>query len=416
MQAEIQEKNQTSTRFLDWRNDFPILTQKVNGKPLVYLDNAATTQKPQQVIDKLVEYYQGYNANIHRGIHTLAEKATHEYEEARLKIAKFLNANSPNEIIFVRGVTEAVNLVAKTWGRQQMKKGDEILISTMEHHSNIVPWQMLCEETGATLKVIPINEKGEIIWEGFLKLLNEKTKLVSVVHASNALGTVNPVKEMIEKAHQMGAKVFVDGAQSTSHLEIDLQQLDADFFAFSGHKLYAPTGIGCLFAKEEILNEIPPFHGGGEMIKEVTFEKTTYNELPYKFEAGTPNIADTIALGSAIDYVNHIGKAAIAKHEDNLLKFATEKLTSIDGLRMVGTAEHKIGIASFIVDGVHHQDLAILLDKQGIAVRTGHHCTQPLMARFGILGTTRASFALYNTFEEIEIFESALRKAVTLLR
>ncbi|MFQ3576600.1 MAG: cysteine desulfurase [Cytophagales bacterium] len=416
MITATKKEHQLSQSFLKWRSDFPVLEQKVNGKPLIYLDNAATTQKPQQVIQKLVEYYQQYNANIHRGIHALAEKATHEYEAVRNKIASFINAQSPNEIIFVRGVTEAVNLVANTWGKKNVKEGDEIIISTMEHHSNIVPWQMLCEEKGATLKIIPINEDGEILWHEFENLLSEKTKLISIVHASNALGTVNPIEQIIKKAHHLGAKVFVDGAQSTSHLEIDVQQLNVDFFAFSGHKLYGPTGIGCLFGKEELLNEMPPFHGGGEMIKEVTFEKTTYNELPYKFEAGTPNIADTIALGVAVDYISNIGKAEIAHHENELLHFATSKLNQIDGLKMIGKAKNKISIASFVIEGIHHQDLAILLDKQGIAVRTGHHCTQPLMKRFGILGTTRASFALYNTFEEVETFEFALKKAVNLLR
>lgn len=398
------------------REDFPILKQKVNGNNLVYFDNAATTQKPKVVIDAISDYYITENANIHRGIHTLAEKATKDYEATRKSVQQFLNAKHEEEIIFTRGVTEGINLVANTFGREFIKKGDEILITAMEHHSNIVPWQMLCEQTGAVLRVIPINDNGELIFEEYLKLLTPKVKLVSVVHVSNALGTINPVKEIIKEAHKVGSVVLLDGAQSSSHFDIDVQDLDCDFYVFSAHKLYGPTGIGALYGKKEILEKMPPYMGGGEMIKDVSFEKTTYNELPYKFEAGTPNIADTVALKTAIDYLNGIGKKNIAAHEDMLLAYATDKLVSIDGLKLIGTATNKVSIASFVIEGVHHQDLAIILDQAGVAVRTGHHCTQPLMSRFGILGTTRAPFALYNTTEEIDIFINALHKALKMLR
>ncbi|MBC7390290.1 MAG: cysteine desulfurase [Opitutaceae bacterium] len=398
------------------RDDFPILHQEINGKPLVYFDNAATTQKPLQVIEAIGQYYLDINANIHRGIHTLAERATASYEATREVIRQFLNAESTDEIIFVKGVTEGINLVANGFAKAFLKAGDEILISAMEHHSNIVPWQMACEITGAVLKVIPINDQGEIIFEEFLKLLNSKTKIVSIVHASNALGTINPVKNIIKEAHKLGIPVLLDGAQSTSHLEIDVQDLDCDFFVFSAHKVYGPTGIGALYGKREWLEKLPPYQGGGEMIKEVTFEKTTYNELPYKFEAGTPNIADVVALKHAIKYVQDLGKANIAHHELELLDYATGQLTEIKGLKIIGTAREKVSVASFVIDGVHHQDLAVILDQQGIAVRTGHHCTQPLMKRFGILGTTRASFALYNTKEEIDLFIAALHKALKMLK
>jgi cysteine desulfurase / selenocysteine lyase len=398
------------------RKDFPILSQRVHGKNLIYFDNAATTQKPQSVIEAISSYYKTENANIHRGIHSLAEKATHDYEETRKSVKAFLNAKHAEEIIFTRGVTEAINLVANSYGRAFVNAGDEIVISTMEHHSNIVPWQMLCEQRNAKLKVIPINDKGEIIFEEYLKLLSPKVKLVSVVHVSNALGTINPVKEIIEAAHKFNIPVMLDGAQASSHFDIDVQALDCEFYAFSAHKLYGPTGIGALYGKKELLEKMPPYQGGGEMIKDVSFEKTTYNELPYKFEAGTPNIADTIALKAAFEYIAKIGKVNMAAHEDALLRYATEQLLTIDGLRIIGTAEHKVSIASFVIEGVHHQDLAIILDQEGIAVRTGHHCTQPLMTRFGILGTTRASFAFYNTFEEIDVFIKALHKAVGMLR
>jgi cysteine desulfurase/selenocysteine lyase len=398
------------------RQDFPILHQEINGKPLVYFDNAATTQKPKVVIDALSRYYESINANIHRGIHTLAEKATAEYESTREIIRQFVNARYTEEIIFTRGTTEGINLIAGTFGQANVKEGDEIVISTMEHHSNIVPWQMLCEAKGAKLRVIPINEQGEIILEEYAKLLNERTKLVSIVHVSNALGTINPVKQVIELAHAKGIKVLVDGAQASSHLLIDVQDLDADFYVFSAHKLYGPTGIGALYGKKELLEAMPPYHGGGEMIKEVTFEKTTYNELPYKFEAGTPNIADTIAFRAAIEYVNKHGKETLAAYENELLQYATEKLSEIEDLRFVGTAKEKISVVSFIIDGVHHQDLAILLDNEGIAIRTGHHCAQPLMNRFGILGTSRVSFSFYNTKEEIDRLITALNRAIKMLK
>jgi len=398
------------------RKEFPILNRMVKGKPLVYFDNAATSQKPQVVINALTEYYEKYNANIHRGIHSLAEEATAAYEATRDTVQQFINAKHREEIIFTRGVTESINLVAYTWARTNLKAGDEIIISGMEHHSNIVPWQLIAEMTGAVIKVIPVDDQGELILEAYHQLLSEKTKIVSVVHASNSLGTINPVKEMIDAAHKFGAVVLIDGAQSTVHLDIDVQELDCDFFAISSHKVYGPTGIGVLYGKKEILEAMPPFMGGGEMIKDVSFEKTTWNELPYKFEAGTPNIADTVAFKAALDFVNTIGKAPARKHEDELLHYATSQLELIEGIRMIGKAKNKVSVASFVVEGVHPQDLGILLDNQGVAVRTGHHCTQPLMNRFGIPGTTRASFAMYNTKEEIDVMIAALHKAIKLLR
>ena len=398
------------------RQNFPVLNRVVKGKPLVYFDNAATTQKPQVVIDALADYYKNYNANIHRGIHSLAEEATAAYEATRDTVQQFIHAKEREEIIFTRGVTESINLVAYTWARTNLKAGDEILISGMEHHSNIVPWQLIGEMTGAKLKVIPVNDSGELIMEEFHQLLNEKVKLVSVVHASNSLGSINPVNEIIDAAHKVGAVVMIDGAQSTVHLDIDVQELDCDFFAVSSHKVYGPTGIGVLYGKRALLEAMPPFMGGGEMIKDVSFEKSTWNELPYKFEAGTPNIADTVALKAALDFVSGIGKAAIRQHEDALLHYATEQLQSIDGIRLIGTAKQKVSVASYVVEGVHPQDLGILLDNQGVAVRTGHHCTQPLMNRFGIPGTTRASFAMYNTKEEIDVMIAGLHKAIKLLR
>jgi cysteine desulfurase / selenocysteine lyase len=397
------------------RQQFPILQRTVKGKPLIYLDNAATSQKPQVVIDALSDYYAGYNANIHRGIHTLAEEATAAFEATRDAVQQFIGAGTREEIIFTRGTTESINLVANTWGRQNIKKGDEIIISTMEHHSNIVPWQILCEEKGATLKIIPINDAGELEMDGFEKMLNNKTKLVSIVHVSNALGTINPVKQIIDSAHRAGAVVFVDGAQSTVHLDIDVVELDADFFAFSAHKLYGPTGIGVLYGKKELLEAMPVFQGGGEMIKEVSFEKTTYNELPYKFEAGTPNIADTVALKAALDFINDNGKHRIRKHEDELMVYATNKLEAIEGVKIIGKAKQKVSVVSFIVDKAHPQDIGILLDNRGIAVRTGHHCTQPLMQRLAIPGTIRASFAIYNTRQEIDELVIGLQKAIKLL-
>ena len=397
------------------RKSFPVLEREVNNQLLVYLDNAATSQKPQVVIDALNYYYSNYNANIHRGIHTLAEEATAAYEATRKTVQKFINAPSSDEIIFTRGTTEGINLVAYTWGRQNIHESDEIIISTMEHHSNIVPWQILCEEKKAVLKVIPINDDGEILMDEYKKLLSEKTKLVSIAHASNALGTINPVKEIIDEAHKAGALVLVDGAQSSVHLDIDVQKMDCDFFAFSGHKVYGPTGAGALYGKRKILEDMPAFMGGGEMIKEVTFEKTTYNELPYKYEAGTPNIADTIALKVALDFVAELGKNIIRNHENDLLKYATEQMNGIDGLRIIGTAKNKVSLISFVIKNIHPQDIAVLLDNQGIAVRTGHHCTEPLMKRFGIPGTVRASFAMYNTKEEVDRLTGAIKKAIKML-
>jgi cysteine desulfurase/selenocysteine lyase len=384
------------------RQDFPILDQQINNRPLVYFDNAATTQKPRAVIDALTNYYEGYNANIHRGIHHLAEQATAAFEASRRAMQAFLNAEHWQEIIFTYGTTDGINLVAQAYGRRFLQAGDEIIISGMEHHSNIVPWQMLCEERGCVLKVIPVDENGDLILEEYDKLLSEKTKLVSVVHASNSLGTVNPVKTIIDKAHAVGAVVLIDGAQSSSHLAVDVQDLDADFFVCSAHKFYGPTGMGVLYGKTALLEAMSPYRGGGEMIREVTFEKTTYNDIPYKFEAGTPNIADVVAVKAAIDYIGQLSKEAISAHELDLLHYATEQLGEINGLRIIGQAKEKIGVVSFVMDGIHHQDMGVILDQQAIAVRTGHHCTMPLMHRFGIAGTTRASFAVYNTKDEID--------------
>jgi cysteine desulfurase / selenocysteine lyase len=397
------------------RQQFPILNREVKGKPLVYFDNAATSQKPQIVIDALVNYYSGYNANIHRGIHTLAEEATLAFENTRDTVQQFINAETREQIVFTRGTTEGINLVAYTWGRQNIKTGDEIIISAMEHHSNIVPWQILCEEKGAALKIIPINDDGELLMNEYEKLLNKKTKIVSVVHASNALGTINPVKQIIDAAHKAGAIVLVDGAQSTVHLDINVQELDCDFFVFSSHKLYGPTGVGVLYGKKHLLEAMPPFQGGGEMIKEVTFEKTTYNDLPYKYEAGTPNIADTIALKAALDFIHKTGKEKIRRHENELLTYATAQLEQIPRLKIVGKAKEKVSVVSFIIEGLHPQDIGILLDNRGIAVRTGHHCTQPLMHCFNIPGTVRASFAVYNTKEEIDELIIGLQKAIKML-
>jgi cysteine desulfurase / selenocysteine lyase len=397
------------------REQFPVLNREVKGRSLVYFDNAATSQKPQQVIDALVNYYTTYNANIHRGIHTLAEEATAAFEETRDAVQEFIHASAREEIIFTRGTTESINLVAYTWGRQNIKSGDEIIISTMEHHSNIVPWQILCEEKGAILRVIPINDKGELLMDKYSKLLNSRTKLVSIVHASNALGTINPVRQIIEEAHSAGAVVLVDGAQSTVHLDIDVQEMDCDFFAFSAHKLYGPTGTGILYGKKRLLESMPVFLGGGEMIREVTFAKTTYNDLPYKFEAGTPNIADVIAFKTALQFIEDTGKEKIRKHEHELLEYATKQLEEIPGLRIIGSAREKVSVISFIVDNTHPQDIGILLDNRGIAVRTGHHCAEPLMQRFGIPGTIRASFAVYNTKYEVDELAIGLHKAIKML-
>lgn len=397
------------------RRHFPALYREVKGKPLVYFDNAATTQKPQTVIDALVSYYSKYNANIHRGIHTLAEEATAAFEATRDAAQKFINAESREQIIFTGGTTEGINLVAQTWGRQNIKAGDEIIVSNMEHHSNIVPWYMIAQEKGAILKVIPIDENGELILEEFDKLLTERTKFVSVVHVSNALGTINPVKTIIEKSHAAGAVVLIDGAQSTVHLDIDVQDLDADFFVFSSHKIYGPTGVGVLYGKKHLLESMPPYQGGGEMIKEVYFDNVIYNDLPYKYEAGTPNIADTVAFKAALDFTKQVGKEKIRKHENELLQHATVQLEQIEGLKIIGKAKNKISVISFVIDKVHPQDLGILLDNRGIAVRTGHHCAQPLMDCYRIPGTTRASFAMYNTKEEIDSLISGLHKAVKML-
>jgi len=396
------------------RANFPILHQQVNGKPLVYFDNAATSQKPQLVIDSISNYYKTINANIHRGVHTLSQLATNAYEEARQKIQINFNAKYAHEIIFTRGTTESINLISSGFS-QLLNKGDEVIISYLEHHSNIVPWQLVCEKSGAVLKVIPINEKGELLMDAFNKLLSDKTKLVAVNHISNTLGTINPVKEIIAKAHQVGAVVLIDGAQAAPHLKVDVQDLDCDFYCVSAHKMYGPTGIGFLYGKEAQLNKIPPYHGGGEMIKTVTFEKTTYAELPHKFEAGTPNIAGGIAFGTAIDYINSIGIENIAQQERSLLVYGTEKLLEIPGLRIYGTSSKKASVISFNIEGIHPYDIGSIIDKLGIAVRTGHHCTQPIMDFYKIPGTVRASFAFYNTKEEIDAMVLAVKKAKQML-
>jgi cysteine desulfurase/selenocysteine lyase len=390
--------------------EFPILARKVQGKPLVYLDNAATTQKPQAVIDTIVRYYTEENANIHRGVHTLSEQATESYEQARAVVQRFLNAAEPSEIVFVRGATEGINLVAQTWGRTHVGRGDEIVISTMEHHSNIVPWQILCEQQGARLRVAPINDDGELLLDEFEKLLGPRTKLVSMAHVSNALGTVNPVSKVVEMAHRWKARVLLDGAQAVPHLSVDVRALDCDFYVFSGHKVYAPTGIGALYGKAELLDAMPPYQGGGDMISSVTFEKTLYNRLPHKFEAGTPHISGAIGLGTALEYVNAIGIDRIARHEHEVLAYGTERLRAIPELRLIGTAREKTGVLSFIIEGIHPHDVGTILDQEGIAIRTGHHCAQPLMQRFGVPATARASLALYNTMEEMDVLASGLHK------
>jgi len=397
------------------RRDFPILDQKIYGKTLIYLDNAASTQKPKQVLEALNYFYEAQNSNIHRGVHYLSQKATIAYEEVRETIHKFLNTRYSHEVIFTRGTTESINLVASSFGKRYVNRGDEIVVSAMEHHSNIVPWQMMCEERGATLRVIPMNEQGELILESLDSILTEKTRIVSIAHVSNALGTVNPIKTIIEKAHQKNIPVLIDGAQSVAHYKIDVQELDCDFYVFSGHKLYAPMGIGVLYGKEEFLNEMPPYHGGGEMIKEVTFAKTTYNDLPFKFEAGTPNVGGTLALQSAINYVENIGIEVIDSWENELLNYATQKLSVIEGIRFIGTAPKKAAVLSFLIGNIHPFDMGTLLDRMGIAVRTGHHCAQPVMDFFGIPGTVRASFAFYNTKEEIDNLLSSILKAKSML-
>lgn len=392
------------------RAQFPVLKQEVNGYPLTYLDNAATSQKPLRVIESLNQYYSAYNSNIHRGVHTLAEKATNAYEATRISLQEFINSAEKEEIIFTKGTSESINLVAATYGRQNISKGDEIIITGLEHHSNIVPWQMLCEENGAILKVVPISDEGEISLEDFNRLLSDRTKIVSVAFASNALGTINPVKEIIDASHKVGAVVLLDAAQAVAHLEVDVQALDCDFLAASAHKMYGPTGVGFLYGKRHILEQMPPYQGGGEMIKEVTFEKTTYNDIPFKFEAGTPNIGDIIAFNEAIGFINDLGKENIRAYEDELLAYATQKLQAIDNLKLIGTAEHKVGVISFIFEDMHPYDVGMMLDARGIAVRTGHHCTMPLMERFELEGTVRASFAVYNTFEEIDVLAESLTK------
>lgn len=398
------------------RKDFPILDQQVNGVPLVYFDNAATTQKPQVVIDALNRYYTQDNANIHRGLHTLAERATAGYELTRTKLKDFLNAPSTDQLIFTAGVTAGINLVAQTFGRANFSNGDVILVSNLEHHSNIVPWQMIAQETGAEVQVIPVDEVGVLDMEAYGQLLtSNRVKLVAVNHVSNAIGTINPIKQMIDMAHHVGAKVLIDGAQSVAHFDIDVQALDMDFFVFSAHKLFGPTGVGVLYGKREILESMPPYQGGGEMIKEVSFSGTTYNELPYKFEAGTPNIADVYAFGYALDYVKSLPKNLVWEQEKALLDYASEQLVQIEGLRIVGQAPDKIAVVSFVIDGVHPQDIGVLLDKFGVAIRTGHHCAQPLMARYDLVGTCRASFAFYNTKEEIDLFVKALKRCLMML-
>lgn len=392
------------------RADFPILDVKVHGKPLVYLDNAATSQKPQVVIDSLTHYYTSENANIHRGVHTLSELATQDHERARIKVQNFIHAADASEIVFVRGTTEGINLVAQTYGRTHVGAGDEIIISALEHHSNIVPWQILCQQQGARLRVIPVNDDGELLLDEFEKLLGPKTKLVAVAHVSNALGTIVPLRKVIEIAHSRDVPVLVDGAQAAPHLQIDVQALDADFYTLSGHKMYGPMGIGVLYGKRALLEAMPPYQGGGDMISSVTFEKTLYNKLPYKFEAGTPDVSGAIGLGAAIDYLTGIGLDRIVAHEHELLVYGTQAVASIPGLRLIGTAKSKAAVLSFVLDGVHAHDVGTILDQEGIAVRTGHHCAQPLMQRFGVEATARASFALYNTREDVDALVGGIQK------
>ena len=397
------------------RQDFPILNQLVNKRPLVYLDNAATTQRPECVINSLSEYYNTINSNIHRGVHHLSQLATSSFEEARDAVRAFINAKSSAEIVFTRGTTESINLISVSYGKKFIHSGDEIIISEMEHHANIVPWQFVCEERGATLKVIPISDDGVLDIEAFKKLISPKTKIVSVAHVSNTLGTINPVKKIISIAHSHGVPVLIDGAQAISHELVDVQDLDCDFYCFSGHKMYAPMGVGVMYGKKQWLEEMPPYQGGGEMIKKVTFDHTTYNELPFKFEAGTPSVADVLGLKVAIDYINVVGKSAIAAYENELLVYATSELLKINGLRIIGTAQKKSAIISFLLDGTHPYDVGVILDQLGIAVRTGHHCTMPLMDRFNIPGTVRASFAMYNTKEDVDRLVEAVEKAKMML-
>jgi len=392
------------------RSEFPILARKIGTKPLVYLDNAATTQKPQAVIDAIVRYYTSENANIHRGVHTLSELATEHYERTRVVVKEFIHANDANEIVFVRGTTEGINLVAQTWGRANIGPGDEVLISAMEHHSNIVPWQMLCDQQGARLRIAPVNDRGELLLEEFESLLGPHTKLVALAHISNALGTVNPVAKLVEMAHRANARVLVDGAQAIPHMAVDVRQLDCDFYVFSGHKVYGPTGIGVLYGKAELLDAMPPYQGGGDMISSVTFEKTLYNRVPHKFEAGTPHVDGVVGLGAALDYVSAIGIGTIARHEQAVLAYATSRFETLPGVRLIGTAREKAGVLSFVLSGVHPHDIGTILDQEGIAIRTGHHCAQPLMQRFGLDATARASLALYNSREDIDALAAGLQK------
>lgn len=398
------------------RKDFPMLSKSMHGKPLVYFDTAATAQKPKSVIDAVSNFYANSYGTVHRAVYELSMQSTLLFQDVRRKVAAFLNAKKPEEIIFTRGNTESINMVAYSFGKAFIKPGDEILITEMEHHSNIVPWQLMCEDRGAILRVVPIDDHGQLKMDEFKKLLSKKTKLVAITHVSNALGTVNPVKEIVRLAHDAGAKVLIDGAQAAPHMKVDVQDLDADFYVFSGHKLYGPTGIGILYGKEDLLNAMPPYQGGGDMIEKVTFDKTTYNVLPMKFEAGTPMVAEVIGLGAAIDYINTIGLDKIHTYENELLKYATEAVSKIKGLKIIGTAPEKGAILSFVVDGVHHLDIGTMLDLRGVAIRTGHHCAQPVMKHFGITGTARASFAFYNTKEEIDAFVRALDEVVSLLR
>jgi cysteine desulfurase/selenocysteine lyase len=397
------------------RRDFPILAEEINGHPLVYLDNAATTQKPQCVIDTVEAYYRSRNANIHRGVHSLSEQATAAFEGVRETVRAFINAASAAEVIFTRGTTESINLVAQSYGRSRLKAGDEILIGESEHHSNIVPWQLLCEQIGSILKVAPINDAGEILLDEYERLLSEKTRLVAIGHVSNALGTINPVAEMTRLAHAAGAVVLVDGAQAVAHEKVDVRAIDCDFYAFSGHKIFGPTGIGVCYGKADLLAEMPPYQGGGDMIRVVTFERTEYNDVPHKFEAGTPHVAGVIGLGAALDYVGKLDLDAVARYEKHVLQYATDRLERVEGVRLIGTAAHKTSVLSFVIEGVHPHDLGMLLDSQGVAIRTGHHCAMPVMQRFGVAGTARASFALYNTCAEVDRFLDGLAKARRLL-
>ncbi len=415
MMQEAKLSQTTDLEVASIRNLFPILNQQVNGKPLIYFDNAASSQKPLTVLNELQDYYHKDHSNIHRGVHTLAERATKAYEDTRKAAAKFINAAESEEVIFTSGTTEGINLVASAYGRKNLRPGDEILISNMEHHSNIVPWQLLCEEKGLVLKVIPVKRNGELDMDALPKMLTRQTKIVSLVHASNTLGTINPLKQIIPLAHQAGAIVVVDGAQAAPHLPIDVQDLDCDFYALSSHKMYGPTGVGVLYGKRRILDEMPPYQGGGEMIREVSFEGTTFAEIPHKFEAGTPNIADVVAFKSAIDFIDQVGKSAIAKHESQLLSYAMQSLETVPGFRAIGTAKDKVSVLSFVIEGLHHFDLGVMLDASGIAVRTGHHCTQPLMECLGLEGTVRASFSVYNTKEEIDSLAGNLRHITSKL-